>query len=150
VSSWDSGSAFVLTGTPAAGYSRPIWGGACASSGVPPTCQVTLGADATVTLSYAKPITGGALSASYLRHPARVRASMPLSRDPLAAEAALACRGPAGLKLLTHHIVGTTALCIWSVPKRLAGRRLSGRVTVGLDDSRVIARSFSLRLPKRL
>ena len=75
---------------------------------------------------------------------------MTLSRVPLAAEAALTCHGPAGLKLLTHHIVGTTALCIWSVPKRLAGKRLTGRVSLGLDDSRMIARSFNLRLPKRL
>ena len=141
---------FVLTGTPAAGYRRAVWGGACASSGVAPTCQITLGTDTTATLSFAKAITGGALSAAYLRHTARVRASIALSRVPLAAEAALTCRGPAGLKLLTHHIVGSTALCLWSVPKRLAGRRLTGRVSVGLDDSRMIARSFNLRLPKRL
>jgi hypothetical protein len=148
---WQTGSTLTLNATPTAGFTRLLWGGACAAAGSTPACDLTVGADTNVTVSYLKAITiGAAVTSSYHRHPARVQARLALSRPPVLGEASIDCHATTGLRLVSHGIGGSTAICTWAVPVRLAGRRLAGRVTVGLDDGANLVRTFALRLPKHL
>jgi len=147
---WQTGTTVTLSASPSDGFTRPLWGGACGSASGTPACDLTLTSDTSVTLSYLKVVTAGVMTSSYRGHPARVQARLALSRAPVAGEASVDCRATAGLRQVSHVITGAAAVCTWAVPARLAGRRLSGRVTVGLDDSRSLARTFALKLPKHL
>ena len=149
VSTWDEGSAFELAATPAPGYSRPVWTGACAQTGGS-LCDVTLNTDTTTAVSFAKALTVGKAHATFLRHPARVRATATLSRTPLPGEVAVDCSTVAGLKLVSHKVAGSAVTCLWSVPHRLAGKQVRGSIVVIVDDNAQLDRSFALRLPKTL
>jgi hypothetical protein len=148
VTSWQPGSQIRLTATPTAGFSRAVWGGGCADAGATSECDLTLSANTDVTLSYLKPLAIGRFATSLLRRPTRLKATLTLSRVPTAGEASLACSAAAGLRLVTHTISRTAATCVWSVPRRLAGRRVSGRVVVNVDDGSHLSHTFAVRLPK--
>ena len=63
---------------------------------------------------------------------------------PAAGEVSLACSAGAGLRLATRTMTRTAGTCVWSVPHRLAGRR----VVVNVDDGSRLSQTFSVRLPK--
>jgi hypothetical protein len=69
-----------------------------------------------------------------------------MNRAPAAGEADVRCRATAGLKLVQHSISRTAASCAWTVPARLRGHRVSGRIEIGADDGTTLARAFSLKL----
>jgi hypothetical protein len=146
--SWQPGSQLRLTATPTAGFSRAVWGGGCADAGATSECDLTLSANTDVTLTYLKALAIGRFATSLLRRPTRLRATLTLNRVPTAGEASLACSAAAGLRLVTHTIARTAATCIWSVPRRLAGRRVGGKVVVEVDDGSRLSHAFAVRLPK--
>jgi hypothetical protein len=143
-STWDNGTVVVLTAAPADGYTRVVWGGACASAGASATCSLTMSANAPVTVSFLKALAVSSFSSSATR--SRVQAVLTLSRTAAAGEASLLCRGTSGLKLAQHSISGTTATCAWTVPARLRGHRVTGRVEVDTTDGTTLARPFALKL----
>ena len=143
---WDNGTAVVLSADPANGYSRIVWGGACASAGAALTCPLTLGADASVTVSFLKALSLAGVSAHATR--TRVDAALRLSRVPAVDEASIACKGTAGLKPVTHAVSGTAAKCAWTVPARLRGKRVSVQVEVDADDGTTLSHRFSLAIPR--
>ena len=145
VSTWDANTAVTLTAAPSNGYSRVQWAGACASVASGPTCTLTMSANAVVTLSYARRLAIGSF-ATARQIGSRIQATLTLSRAPFAREAGLACPATLGLKIVSHAIAGTAATCIWSIPARLRGRRVSGHVTVGTDDGASLDRAWSLNL----
>lgn len=145
-STWDNGTVVVLTAAPADGYTRVVWGGACAAAGTNATCSLTMNANAPVTVSFLKSLA----VASFATHATRTRiqAVLTLGRVPTAGEASVLCRATTGLKLAQHSISGTTATCAWTVPARLRGRSVTGRVEVDADDGTTLARSFALKLAR--
>jgi len=145
VSTWDANTAVTLSAAPVAGYARPEWGGACASAGSSPTCDLTLSANATVTISFARKLAIASFAVPR-QSGTRIQAKLRLSRVPLAGEANLVCRATKGLKLISHAIAGTVATCVWSIPNRLRGRRVSGNVAVATDSGASIGRAWSLKL----
>jgi hypothetical protein len=104
-----------------------------------------MSANQKVTVSYTRQLAVASFAAPR-QTGTRLQARLTLSRRPLAGEARLACRATPGLKLVSHAIAGSRATCLWSVPKRLHGRRVSGRVTVGTDSGASLARAWSLKL----
>jgi hypothetical protein len=145
-STWDNGTAVVLTAVAADGYTRVVWGGACASAAADPMCSVTMNANAPVTVSFLKSLALASFATHVTR--ARIQAVLKLSRPPAAGEAAVACRATPGLKLVQHSISGTQATCGWTVPRSLRGHRVSGHINVGADDGTELDRAFSLKLPR--
>jgi hypothetical protein len=145
VSTWDANTAVMLTAAPANGYARVQWGGACASAGSSPDCTLTMSANQKVTVSYTRQLAVASFAAPR-QTGTRLQARLTLSRRPLAGEARLACRATPGLKLVSHAIAGTVATCVWSIPKRLRGRRVSGRVTVNTDSGASLGGGFALKL----
>ncbi len=145
VSTWDANTSVTLTAAPAAGYVRVRWGGACASARATDDCTVALTANQAVTVSYLKELAVAAFTAPR-QIGARLQVTLRLSRAPLLGEASAACRATAGLKLVSHAITGTLATCAWSVPARLRGRRVTGRITVERNDGTSVGRAWSLRL----
>jgi hypothetical protein len=145
VSTWDANTAVVLSAAPAPGYARVVWGGACAATGSSPTCSLTLSASASVTVSSLKQLAIASFAAP-LQSGSRIQAKLTLSRVPLAGEASVACRATPGLKLVSHAIRGTVAACVWSIPKRLRGHRVSGRVNVDTDSGGSLGRAWALKL----
>jgi hypothetical protein len=145
ISTWDANTAVTLSATPAAGYVHVRWGGSCASAGSSPTCPLTLSASATVTVSYARQLAIASFAAPR-QTGTRIQAKLTLSRAPLAGEASLACRATQGLKLVSHAIARNVVTCVWSIPKRLHGHRVSGHVTVGTDSGGSLGRAWSLKL----
>ncbi len=145
VSTWDAGTSVTLAATPAKGYARIQWGGACASAGTSSECTVAMTANQAVTLSYLKAVAVTALTAPR-QIGKRVQVTLRLSRAPLHGEASVACRATTGLKLVSHVISGAAATCSWSVPARLRGSRVSGHIAVETDTGGTAARAWSLRL----
>jgi hypothetical protein len=145
-STWDNATAIVLTAEPADGYSRAVWGGACASAAAEPTCALTMNANAPVAVSFLKSLAVASFATRATR--ARVQAVLNMSRPPAAGEAAVTCRATAGLKLVQHAITGSRATCGWTIPARLRGHRVSGRVSIGADDGTELNRSFALKLAR--
>lgn len=143
-STWDNGSAVVLTAEPADGYTRVVWGGTCASAGATPTCSLTMNANAAVTVSFLPRLALASFATHVTR--ARIQAVLNMNRAPAAGEADVRCHAMAGLKLVQHSISGTRAICAWTVPARLRGHRASGRIEIGADDGTTLARAFSLKL----
>ena len=126
-STWDAGSTFALAASAAPGYlHHAVWTGACPNSSGDTLCSLSVTGDETESVSFLKVLAAGPFSLSYLRRPARVRATLRLSRVPVAAETSLACHGSQSLKLTAHTLAGASAVCTWWVPKRLAGKRVSG------------------------
>jgi hypothetical protein len=145
-STWDNGTAVVLTAVAADGYTRAVWGGACAPAAAESLCSVTMNANAPVTVSFLKSLAVASFATHVTR--ARIQAVLKLSRPPAAGEAAVACRATPGLKLVQHSIAGTQATCGWTVPRSLRGHRVSGHINVGADDGTELDRAFSLKLPR--
>ena len=145
-STWDNGSAVVLTAAPLDGYSRIVWGGACASSGSSPSCSLTMSANAPVTVSFLKSLAMTSFATRATR--TRLQSVLSLSRRPAAGEASISCRATAGLKLAQHSISGTTATCAWTIPVRLQGHRVSGHVEVDADDGTTLDHAFSVKLAR--
>jgi hypothetical protein len=105
-----------------------------------------MNANAPVTVSFLRSLAVASFAAHATR--TRIQAVLTLSRVPTAGEASVLCRATTGLKLAQHSISGTTATCAWTVPARLRGRRVSGRVEVDADDGTALARSFALKLAR--
>lgn len=145
-STWDNGTAVVLTAEPVDGYTRVVWGGACAPAGAGPTCSLTMNANAPVSISFLKSLAVASFATHVTR--ARIQAVLNMSRPPAAGEAEVACRAIAGLKLVQHSISGARATCAWTIPARLRGRRVTGHVAVGADDGTELNRAFSLKLAR--
>jgi hypothetical protein len=145
-STWDNGTAVVLAAEALDGYSRVVWGGACAPAGAEAACALTINANAPVTVSFLKALAVASFSTHATR--ARIQAVLNMSRPPAAGEAAIFCRATAGLKLVQSSFSGARATCGWTVPARLRGRRVSGRISVGADDGTELNRAFSLKLAR--
>jgi hypothetical protein len=145
-STWDNGTAVVLTAEAADGYSRVVWGGACAPARAEAACALTMNANAPVTVSFLKSLEAVSFSTHATR--ARVQAVLNMSRPPAAGEAAIFCRATAGLKLVQSTISHARATCGWTVPARLRGRRVSGHISIGADDGTELDRAFSLKLAR--
>jgi hypothetical protein len=145
-STWDNGTAVVLTAEPLDGYSRAVWGGACASSGATAACALTMNANAPVSVSFLKSLAIASFSKRATR--TRIQAVLTMSRPPAAGEAVISCRATAGLKLAQSSFSGTRATCAWTVPTRLRGHRISGHVNVGADDGTELDRAFALTLAR--
>jgi hypothetical protein len=145
-STWDNGTAVTLTAEAADGYTRAVWGGACAPAAGDPMCSLTMSANAPITVSFLKALAVASVSTHATR--ARIQAVLNLSRPPVAGEAAVYCRATAGLKLVQSAISGARATCGWTIPARLRGRRVSGHINVGADDGTDLDRTFSLKLPR--
>jgi hypothetical protein len=145
VSSWDANTVVALTAAPLPGYTRVRWSGVCATAGASPTCTLTLGANTAVTVSYARQLAIASFAAPR-QSGSRIQTKLTLSRPPLAGEAHLACRATSGLKLLSHALAGSVASCVWSIPKRLRSRRVSGHITVSTDSGATLARAWSLKV----
>jgi hypothetical protein len=143
---WDNATAVALAATPADGYSRIAWGGACASAGSAEVCSLTLGADTAVSVSFLKALAVAGFSARATR--TRVQAELRMSRAPAAGEASVRCTATSGLKLVTHAVHGASVKCEWTVPTRLRGKRVSGRVEVDADDGTVLSRRFALAIAR--
>jgi hypothetical protein len=137
----------MLSAAPASGYARVVWGGACASAGSTPVCTLAMTANQAVSVSYLRAIGVASFHAAR-QVGARVQVKLTLSRKPLAGEASVACRATAGLKLVSHTIAGTVATCAWSIPARLRGHRVTGRLTVASDTGASLARAWSLQLKR--
>jgi hypothetical protein len=146
-STWDANTAVMLSAAPASGYARVVWGGACASAGSTPVCTLAMTANQAVSVSYLRAIGVASFHAAR-QVGARVQVKLTLSRKPLAGEASVACRATAGLKLVSHTIAGTVATCAWSIPARLRGHRVTGRLTVASDTGASLARAWSLQLKR--
>ncbi len=145
VSTWDAGTAVTLSATPAKGFARVLWGGACASAGANDACSVPMTGNQAVTVSFLKSLAlAGFTAPSQIG--TRVQVKVKLNRAPLAREASITCRATAGLRLVAHAISGTVATCSWSVPARFRGRRVTGRITVNGDNGSALAHTWSLKL----
>jgi hypothetical protein len=144
-STWDANTAVTLSATPAKGYTRVQWGGACASAGSSRDCMLTMSANQAASVSFLKALAVAAFTAPH-QVGARVQVKLKLSRTPARGEAKVVCRATAGLKLVGHTISGSVATCAWSVPKRLDGRRVSGHAIVETDGGATLTRAWSLKL----
>jgi Divergent InlB B-repeat domain len=145
LSTWDADTSVTLSATPAHGYARVQWGGACGNAGPGFDCTLAMTANQNVTVSYLKALAAGALSAPH-QTGSRLQVKLRLNRAPVRGEASIACRATAGLKLVSHTISGTSASCVWSVPARLHGRRVAGRITIATDLGSTVGRAWSLKL----
>jgi hypothetical protein len=145
-STWDNGTEVVLTAEAADGYTRAVWGGACAPAAADPMCSLTMNASAPVTVSFLRSLAVASFATHVTR--ARIQAVLNMSRPPATGEAAIFCRATAGLKLVQSSFSGARATCGWTVPARLRGRRVSGHINVGADDGTDLDRAFSLKLPR--
>jgi hypothetical protein len=121
------------------------WGGACASAGAHDDCSLSMTGNQAVTLSFLKSLALAAFTAP-TQVGTRVQVKLRLNRVPLAREASVTCRATAGLRVVTHTISGAIATCAWSVPSRLHGRRVTGRITVNDDSGSALAHAWSLKL----
>jgi hypothetical protein len=105
-----------------------------------------MNANAPVTISFLKSLAVASFATHVTR--TRIQAVLTTSRPAAAHEAAIGCRATAGLKLVQHSISGAKATCAWTIPLRLRGHRVSGRVNVGADDGTELDRAFSLKLAR--
>ena len=108
-------------------------------------CSVSMTGNQAVTVAFLKSLALAAFTAP-TQVGARVQVKLTLSRAPLAREASITCRATAGLRLVAHTINGTIATCAWSIPARLHGRRVTGRITVNGDNGSALAHAWSLKL----
>lgn len=144
-STWDAGSVVTLSAVPSANFVRVEWGGACAGAGESADCTLTLGANAVVTVAYVRQLVVASFAAPR-QTGSRLQTKLTLSRAPLPGEAHLACSATKGLKVVTRVLSGSQATCTWSIPPRLRGRRVSGRVVVSTDTGDSFGRAWSLKL----
>jgi hypothetical protein len=147
VSTWDANTAVTLAAAPARGFAQIVWGGACASAGTSLTCDVKITANQVVSVSYLRSLAVSSFGPAR-QVGGRVQVKLTLSRAPVAGEASLACRATPGLKLVGLKISGRAASCAWSIPKRLRGHRVSGRLAVASDTGTSLARAWSLKLKR--
>ena len=145
ISTWDGGTSVTLRATPAKGYTHPVWGGGCASAGASSDCTIAMNANEGASVAFLKALSVVTVAAPH-QIAKRVSVGMRLNRTPASGEASVACRATVGLKLVRHSIAGTLATCSWSVPPRLAGKRVSGRITVVTDGGNALERAWALKL----
>jgi hypothetical protein len=142
---WDGGAtSFLLSATPAAGYSRVVWGSPCDGNGN--DCPLSLDHNMAVSVSAVKTLVlaGGGTSAS----PGRIQAHVSLNRLPLGDELHVGCVA-AKLTPISHTLKGTVATCVWSVPKKLRGQRETVKIDLVTDDGTELKRSFAVTASRR-
>jgi hypothetical protein len=144
-STWDANTSVTLTATPQLGYSRVVWGGACAGLHAGTDCTLVMTANQPVSVSFLKTLAVASFAAPR-QVGKRLQVQLRLNRAPAAHEASIACRATTGLKLVAHAIAGNVASCAWSVPPRLHGRRVTGHITVSTDSGGTLGRAWSLKL----